>query len=128
MLSYYLKEVLGVKSVILPAQSLETSPAMQRWIVIEENLSNKESELLERMLKAVKMEIKNFNLILAKDAAGLNIQKQDMILWFSDRAWDYQEAQVTTLCAFKHFFELEGDALKELKKSIWEKLKVFAVQ
>lgn len=126
MLSYYLKEVLGVKSMILPMQ--EKSPALQRWIVVEENLSSKESDLLERMLKAVKMEPRNFNMILAKDASGLNIEKQDTVLWFSDRSWTYQEAQVTTLCAFKHFFELEGEPLKELKKSVWEKLKVFAAQ
>ncbi len=125
-LKHYLKEVLGVQSVILPEVVSLRIETKKLWIVTEQKLAEKEMGLLDKMLKAVKMQRSDFHLVEANDTAMKEIKPQDRVLWFSDQMWSYHNAEIINLCAFKHFFELEGDALKDLKKSIWEKLKTFA--
>ncbi len=124
ILNHYLKQVLGVRSVIFPLNLSVSKPQM--WIAIDESLGDKETELLEKMLKSVNLDMKNIKLVELQNIEASSIQKQDMVLWFSDLNWGFQDAQVTTICSFKHFFEKEGNELKELKKSTWEKLKIFA--
>lgn len=134
ILNHYLKEVLGVRSVILPLKNMTntsvetTSNKPQLWIAIDQSLGEKELDLLDRMLKSVHLELKDFKTLLTDEIAAADIKVQDFVLWFSDKTWSYQNANVAPIYAFNHFFELEGDKLKDLKKSTWEKLKVFAKQ
>ena len=121
ILSHYLKEVLGVRSVVFPMQM---RPVL--WIAIDESLGDKETDLLEKMLKSVNLEMNNFKIVEQQNVDASPVQKQDMVLWFSDHTWGFQEAQITQICSFKHFFEKDGNELKDLKKSTWEKLKLFA--
>lgn len=121
ILNHYLKQVLGVRSLILPMQM-----PTQLWITIDESLGDKETDLLERMLKSVNLELKNFKVVEQQNIEASPIKKNDMVLWFSDIDWGFQETQVTQICSFKHFFEKDGNELKDLKKSTWEKLKLFA--
>lgn len=123
ILNHYLKEVLGVRSLVFPVQITSAKP--QLWIAIDESLGDKETDLLEKMLKSVQLEMKNFKVIEQQNIEAAAIQKQDMVLWFSDLNWGFQEAEVTQICSFKHFFEKAGSELKDLKKSTWEKLKLF---
>ena len=123
ILNHYLKEVLGVRSLVFPVQTTLAKP--QLWIAIDESLGDKETDLLEKMLKSVQLEMKNFKVIEQQNIEASKIQKQDMVLWFSDLNWGFQEAEVTQICSFKHFFEKAGSELKDLKKSTWEKLKLF---
>lgn len=126
MLSYYLKEVLGVRSFVLPMTAATVKP--QFWIVSDQNLQDQENDLLGKMLQSVKMEVSSFKILSLDELSKAEIQNKDFILFFSDAPWSEQEANVIALPAFHRFFELEGDELKNLKKLTWEKLKAFAAQ
>lgn len=124
MLNHYLKEVLGIRSIVLPPNS--QSKKATYWIATDQKLNLNETDLLEKMLRSVQMDLKSFKVLDTSMLAESKIEKQDFVLWFADQGWSYQEAQIVNLPAFKNFFELSGDALKDLKKATWENLKTFA--
>jgi len=122
----YLKEVLGLRSVILPVQATQQSTKI--FFIADKNQFNKEEqELFEKITIAMKLSEVDFQLLNSTEsdvsAQTEYLQKSRYIICFDQALYDY----LSVLCPHVQVLRIAhpGEMIKNpnLKKQAWEILK-----